>query len=79
EAALWRGLAEVTAGLWLDAEGLLRAGSPILDRYPDDLQVVLRTAAAEASVETGDLEAAKRQIALAARLTPDPLTRDRLK
>ena len=46
EAALWRGLAEVTAGLWLDAEGLLRAGSPILDRYPDDLQVVLRTAAA---------------------------------
>jgi len=79
EAALWRGLAEVTAGLWLDAEGLLRAGSPILDRYPDDLQVVLRTAAAEASVETGDLEAAKRQIALAAQLTPDPLTRDRLK
>ena len=79
EAALWRGYAEAQAGLWLPADAGLRAGLAILDRYPEDLQARLRTALAEAAIETGDVETGKRQIDLASRLGPDPLSRDLLK
>lgn len=79
EAALWRGYAAAQAGLWLDADGGMRAGLAVLDRYPEDLQALLRTALAEAAIETGDVETAKRQIMLSDRLSPQPLQRDLLK
>ncbi|MGU3540304.1 hypothetical protein [Methylobacterium sp. A54F] len=78
EAALWRAYADTVAGRWLPAEAGFRASLPVLDRYPEDLQAMLRTAAAEAAVETGEYEAAGRQITLALALPLDRLTRDRL-
>ncbi|WP_430912996.1 hypothetical protein [Methylobacterium sp. sgz302541] len=79
EAALWRGYAAAQAGLWLEADGAMRAGLAVLDRYPDDLQALLRTAVAEAAIEIGDFEMGKRQIAIIDRLSPAPLQRDMLK
>ncbi|WP_238297791.1 hypothetical protein, partial [Methylobacterium soli] len=78
EASLWRGYADASAGRWLAAESAFRGTLEILDRYPDELQGLLRAAVAETLIETGDLETATRQIAAATGRAGDALTRDRL-
>ncbi|WP_287978712.1 hypothetical protein, partial [Sphingomonas sp.] len=65
EARLWQGYLEAIEGRWSATAG-------VLDRYPDDLQARLRTAAAEAAIETGDWDAANRQIIAAVRAADQP-------
>lgn len=77
EARLWQGYLEALEGRWSAADASFRATASVLDRYPDDLQALLRTAAAEAAVETGDWDAANRQIVAAARAADRP-TQERL-
>lgn len=77
EARLWQGYLEALEGRWSAADVSFRATANVLDRYPDDLQALLRTAAAEAAVETGDWDAANRQIVAATRAADRP-TQERL-
>ena len=77
EARLWQGYLEALEGRWSAADTSFRATASVLDRYPDDLQALLRTAAAEAAVETGDWDGANRQIVAAARAADRP-TQERL-
>jgi hypothetical protein len=77
EARLWQAYLEALEGRWSAADGSFRATANVLDRYPDDLQALLRTAAAEAAIETGDWDAANRQIIAATRSADRP-TQERL-
>lgn len=77
EAALWRGFAEAQAGRWVAADNAFRATGDILERYPEDLQALLKAATIEAAIETGDLEGASRGLVSIGRLTPPPILRDR--
>ncbi|KQO73226.1 hypothetical protein ASF20_16015 [Methylobacterium sp. Leaf88] len=77
EARLWQGYLEALEGRWSAADASFRATASVLDRYPEDLQALLRTAAAEAAVETGDWDAANRQIVAATRAADRP-TQERL-
>nr|WP_238242223.1 bacterial transcriptional activator domain-containing protein [Methylobacterium iners] len=78
EARLWLAHLDAKAGRWTPADTAFRATAATLDRYPDDLQALLRTSAAEAAIESGDWESATRQITGAtARATETPL-RERL-
>ncbi|WP_082510984.1 MULTISPECIES: hypothetical protein [Methylobacterium] len=76
EARLWQGYVEALEGRWSAADGSFRATASVLDRYPTDLQAFLRTAAAEAAVETGDWDSANRQIIAAARVADRPTQED---
>ncbi|WP_232628189.1 hypothetical protein [Methylobacterium sp. Leaf118] len=77
EARLWRGLAEARAGRWREADAALRAGEPVLERYPEPLASLFHVAAAEAAVEIGDWAEAARASTAATRAANDE-TRDRL-
>ncbi|MDB5648397.1 hypothetical protein [Methylobacterium sp.] len=77
EARLWQGYLDASEGRWAAADAAFRATGAILERYPEDLQALLRTAAAEAAIETGDWDAANRQIIAAARSADRP-TQERL-
>ncbi|KQP96666.1 hypothetical protein [Methylobacterium sp. Leaf117] len=77
EARAWQGYLESLEGRWSAANTSFRATASVLDRYPDDLQALLRTAATEAAIETGDWDAANRQIIAATRAADHP-TRERL-
>ncbi|MBE7243945.1 MAG: hypothetical protein INR63_03265, partial [Actinomycetospora chiangmaiensis] len=76
EAALWRAVASAGSGDWTAAEtGFLKV-LPLAERYPLEVADLIRAAAAESAIETGDAETA------AARAAPGrdqhPLIRDRL-
>ncbi|MCJ2043925.1 hypothetical protein MKK58_05160 [Methylobacterium sp. J-078] len=73
EARLWQGYLDAEEGRWSNADGAFRATAGVLDRYPDDLQARLRSAAAEAAIETGDWDAANRQIIAATRGADRPI------
>lgn len=77
EARLWRGLADARTGRWAEADGALRAGEPVLERYPEPLASLFHVAAAEAAVETGDWAEAARASTAATRAASEE-TRDRL-
>lgn len=78
EARLWQAYVDALDGRWAAADAAFRETAAVLERYPDDLQATLRTAAAEAAVETGDWESANRQIIAAGTRANDALTQQRL-
>ncbi|WP_375408980.1 hypothetical protein [uncultured Methylobacterium sp.] len=78
EARLWTAFLDTKAGRWPEADAAFRAAMGVLDRYPDDLQALLRASAAEAAVETGDWETASRQITTATARAAERLIQDRL-
>ena len=78
EAALWRAVGDAQSGLWREAEAGFRRTLALVDRYPADLQALIRTVAAETAVETGDLDSAMRRIATTPARDLPPLIRDRL-
>ncbi|WP_155912088.1 tetratricopeptide repeat protein [Methylobacterium sp. 77] len=65
EARLWKGYLDAKAGRWPAADTAFRDTASVIERYPDDLQALLRTAAAEAAIENGDWAAAGKQIVAA--------------
>lgn len=77
EARLWQAYLDAVEGHWPAADSGFRVAASVLERYPDDLQTLLRGAAAEAAIETGDWDAANRQITAAARVADGP-TQERL-
>ncbi|MCJ2034338.1 hypothetical protein [Methylobacterium sp. J-068] len=77
EARLWQAYLDAATGRWVPAADGFQAAASVLERYPDDLQALLRTAAAEAAVETGDWDAANRHIIAASRMG-DRRTQDEL-
>lgn len=78
EARLWQGYLDARAGRWSAADTAFRATEAVLDRYPDDLQAMLRVAAAEAAIESGDWDGASRQIATATARGSERATFERL-
>lgn len=78
EARLWSAYLDTKAGRWPEADAAFRAAMGVLDRYPDDLQALLRASAAEAAVEIGDWETASRQITSAAARAGERPIQDRL-
>ncbi|TXN83845.1 hypothetical protein FV234_05110 [Methylobacterium sp. WL8] len=78
EAVLWRAVADGQAGRWREAEEGLSQAMPLLERYPLALQATLRTLAAEAAIETGDIDAASRRIVLLTTSDLSHLDRDRV-
>ncbi len=78
EARLWQAYVDALDGRWVAADTAFRETATVLERYPDDLQATLRTAAAEAAVETGDWDSANRQIIAAGARANDRLTQQRL-
>ncbi|TXM72097.1 hypothetical protein FV218_14015 [Methylobacterium sp. WL69] len=78
EVRLWQGYLDTLAGRWGKADAAFRETSGILERYPDDLQVLLRSAAAEAAIEAGDWDSASRHLTLAGARSPEASERDRL-
>lgn len=78
EVRLWQGYLDALAGQWAKADGAFRETAGILERYPDDLQILLRSAAAEAAIEAGDWDSASRHITLAGARFPERPLRDRL-
>ncbi|WP_335645480.1 hypothetical protein [Methylobacterium durans] len=77
EAALWRGFAEAEAGRWVAADNAFRATGDLVERYPEDLQALLKAAIIEGAIETGDLEGATRGLVAAGKHASSPLLRDR--
>ncbi|MBX9932338.1 MAG: hypothetical protein K2Y56_12490 [Methylobacterium sp.] len=78
EARLWAGYVDTRSERWPEADAAFRAAAAVLDRYPDDLQALLRTSAAEAAIETGDWETASRQITTATARANERPIQDRL-
>ena len=78
EARLWTAFIDTKAGRWPEADAAFSAAAGVLDRYPDDLQALLRAIAAEAAVETGDWETASRQITTATARASERPIQDRL-
>ncbi|MHC2090269.1 hypothetical protein [Methylobacterium sp. CM6244] len=78
EARLWKGYLDAMAGRWPAADTAFRDTAGIIERYPDDLQGLLRAAAAEAAIENGDWAAAGRQITTALARAADRSVTDRL-
>ena len=78
EAVLWRAVADGQAGRWREAEDGLSQAMPLLERYPLALQATLRTLAAEAAIETGDIDAASRRVMLLTTSDLSHLDRDRV-
>ncbi|CAA2099220.1 hypothetical protein MBUL_00037 [Methylobacterium bullatum] len=78
EARLWKGYLDAKAGRWPIADTAFRDTAGIIERYPDDLQGLLRSAAAEAAIETGDWATASQQITTALARAADRSVSDRL-
>ncbi|WP_081739649.1 hypothetical protein [Methylobacterium sp. 10] len=78
EARLWKGYLDARAGRWAIADTAFRDTAGIIERYPDDLQGRLRSAAAEAAIETGDWATASQQIATAMARAAERPVADRL-
>ncbi len=78
EARLWQGYLDALAGHWDKASAAYQETGGVLERYPDDLQVFLRMAAADSAIEAGDADAASRQIVLAGARYPEQPMRDQL-
>ena len=54
EAMLWRAYIAAQGGRFREALGDFRSSGSTIDLYPDDIQVALRMAFAEAAIESGD-------------------------
>ncbi|MFD1302209.1 tetratricopeptide repeat protein [Methylobacterium marchantiae] len=78
EARLWKGYLDAKAGRWPAADTAFRDTASVIERYPDDLQGLLRTAAAEAAIENGDWAAATKQITTALPRAAERSVTDRL-
>jgi hypothetical protein len=78
EARLWLGYLSALAGQWDKAKTAYKETAGVLERYPDDVQVLLRSAAADAAIEAGDDDSASRQITLAGARSPEDPMRDHL-
>lgn len=76
EAALWRAAASAGLGNWTAAETGFQKTFSLAERYPAELADALRATAAEAAIETGDVETAAARAADGRGL--QPLVRDRL-
>ena len=78
EAVLWRAVAEAGDGGWRAAETGFRKTLALAERLPDDLYAEVMAAAAEAAIETGDIDAAVTRLERAARRDRKPEIKDRL-
>ena len=78
EAVLWTALLDVRAGRFSQALLGFRRAQPVLARYPDELQALLRSAAARAAIEAREFGVAEAELAAAAALTLDKGERDEL-
>ncbi len=78
EVRLWQGYLDALAGQWDKADAAFRETAGVLERYPDDLQIALRSAAAESAIEAGDWDSASRHLTLAGARFPERSLRDRL-
>lgn len=62
DISLWRGLVELAAGNWREAQLAIRAGEDVISEYPDDLAAKFRLAGARAALEVRDLADAAYQL-----------------
>lgn len=76
EAALWRAVASAGLGDWTAAETGFQKTFSLADGYPAEIAEGLRATAAEAAIETGDVETAAARASEGRDL--HPLVRDRL-
>ena len=78
EMRLWRGYLDARARRSGQALAAFKAALPVLEAYPDDLQLPLYLAGAEAALEVKDPAFAQRALTAATPLAEAPLPRDRL-
>ncbi|KMO12813.1 hypothetical protein [Methylobacterium platani] len=78
EFRLWRGLVDARGRRSAAALAALKAGLPIIEAYPDDLQLPLYLAGADAALDAKDPAFAQRSLTAASALVDGPLARDRL-
>jgi tetratricopeptide (TPR) repeat protein len=78
EAVLWRALLDARAKRWSAALTGFRRSKALIEIYPDDLQVVLRIAAAKSAIEMKDFGFAERELAAAGQLRPEPAAWDEI-
>jgi tetratricopeptide (TPR) repeat protein len=78
EALLWRALLDTRAGRWSPALVGFRRSAAVTELYPEDLQVIVRTAAVRAALEMKDFAYAESELTAADRLAPEGLARDRI-
>jgi tetratricopeptide (TPR) repeat protein len=78
EAVLWRAYLDARARQWAAALAGFRRSGALLERYADDLQVTMRSAAAQAALETNDLAYAAGELAAAGQLAPEGIAREGL-
>jgi tetratricopeptide (TPR) repeat protein len=78
EAVLWRALLDARARRFAPALGAFRRSKALVDLYPDDIQVGLRTALARAAVEMKDLGLAESELTIAGQLGPESAAFDEI-
>ncbi|KTS31781.1 hypothetical protein NS228_22235 [Methylobacterium indicum] len=78
EMRLWRGYLDARARRSAPALSAFKAALPVIEAYPDDLQLPLYLAGAEAALEVKDPAFAQRALTAATPLAEAPLPRDRL-
>ncbi|TGD98959.1 hypothetical protein [Methylobacterium nonmethylotrophicum] len=78
ELRLWRGVLDARARRSGPALAAFKAGLPLIEAYPEDLQLPLYLAAAEAALDAKDPAFAQRALTAAPALPERPLERDRL-
>ncbi|KMO31636.1 hypothetical protein VQ03_26875, partial [Methylobacterium tarhaniae] len=78
ELRLWRGLVDARGRRSAAALAAFKAGLPVIEAYPDDLQLPLYLAAAEAALDAKDPGFAQRALTAVAPLAETPFARDRL-
>ncbi|GJD62166.1 hypothetical protein [Methylobacterium frigidaeris] len=78
ELRLWRGVVDGRGRRSAAAIAAFKAGLPVIEAYPDDLQIVLYLAAVEAALDAKDPAFAQRALTAVAPLADAPFARDRL-
>ncbi|TNC13739.1 hypothetical protein FF100_13360 [Methylobacterium terricola] len=77
ELRLWRGLVDARGRRSAAALAAFKTGLPVIEAYPDDLQLTFYLAAAEAALDAKDPAFAQRAITAVTPLVEGPLPRDR--
>jgi tetratricopeptide (TPR) repeat protein len=78
EMRLWRGILDVRGRRSAVALAAFKAGLPVIEAYPDDLQLPLYLAAAEAALDAKDPAFAQRALTAVGPLAERPFARDQL-
>ncbi|MFH6784823.1 MULTISPECIES: hypothetical protein [Methylobacterium] len=78
ELRLWRGLVDARGRRSAAALAAFKSGLPVIEAYPDDLQLTFYLAAAEAALDAKDPAFAQRAITAVTPLVEGALPRDRL-